>query len=432
MQSPALTPDRFWTRHQRKVLFVVKSANLGLITIYQFLLIYVLTRTVGAEVYPIVVLLASIGNYILSTDLGFSGYVYALVRERFVRGGVGETHGFINAALNLYLFIPTVALIGAAFVIPATLHWTPLLLFGLVIYFASIIFSLPWQMVRSIMLAVDGFLLMESLEFVRRLTLVVLAAAMLAGLSFTGFAAGCVIAWVIAFGAAFMALRHHGIALRPLSPRQLFAFVAENRGKVARTGSFGAMEFVLYNFPYLLIPALGLGGHSLVFFDLFYKVTRFCGVAYNVPIETLLPFQTRAWHEGRKDEVRRIRWQMIGLCTPIFLAAAALLLLFGEQFFHLLLHDFPPVEPGLIHAMVAMMFLIMLQCTTGSFLVGIGRYETLVRVATAALGLSAAIALAGFVFRLSAAQLMVFYVVGYGVYAGIYRAAFSRLLRSSP
>jgi len=68
-------------RYQRQVLFLAKALNLGLITVYQFLLIYVLTRAVGASVYPFVVFLASIGSYILSTDLGFSGFVYARVRK---------------------------------------------------------------------------------------------------------------------------------------------------------------------------------------------------------------------------------------------------------------------------------------------------------------------------------------------------------------
>lgn len=427
-------PERvpFWSTHQRKVLFIVKALNLGLITAYQFVLIFVLTRTVGPAVYPTVVLLASVGNYILATDLGFSGYVYAYLRERFVRTGLTGTHDFIAASLNLYLLIPSAAVVVAAFVIPVTLPFAPDLLIALVIYFASVIFSLPWQMIRSIMLAIDAFLLMETLEFFRRLILLVLVVSMLFGLSFMGFAIACLVTWLLAFGAAFLAFRRRGIHLRVLPPRRLFAFVNENKGKVARTGTFSAMEFVLYNFPYLLIPALGLGSHLLVFFDLFYKVTRFSGVAYNVPIETLLPFQTRAWHEGRRDDVRRLRRQMILLCLPIFLVAATALLFFGKQFFDLLLDDFPDVESGLIYAMIAMMFLILLQATTGTFLVGVGRFDTLVRLGTVALGLSAAIAGAAIVFRLEGPQLLVLYLVGYAGYTFLYRRAFTRLLRSAP
>lgn len=420
---------RFVSRHERRLLFGIKSTNLVLITVYQFGLIFALTRTVGVEVYPTVVLLASVGNYILGTDLGFSGYVYAHVRERFIRSGVGSTGSFINASLNLYVLIPLVALVVAALVIPAAVHLSSELVLALVVYFASIVFSLPWQMVRSVMMAIDRFMLMETLEFGRRLVLVVLVAAMLAGLPFLGFALVCVGLWVLAFIAAFVALHRRGVPLRPLAPRPLARFAVDNRRNVAKTGAFGGMEFVLYNFPYLLIPALGLGGHSLVFFDLFYKVTRFAGVAFNVPIETLLPFQTRAWHQGDLAEVRRLRRQMMLLCVPLFLIAAAVLLLFGKPFFALLLHDFPVVDDGLLYAMVAMMLLILVQATTGTFLVGIGRYDTLVRVGFGALVLAVVLAVVGLVFHPGAGILLLLYVLGYGAYAWLYRAAFSRLLR---
>jgi O-antigen/teichoic acid export membrane protein len=420
---------RTWIKHQRPVLFTIKLVNLALITIYQFFLIYVLTRTVGPEIYPVIVLIASVGNYILSADLGFSGYVYAHVRERFVLGTMADVKKFIVSSLNFYFLIPVVAFIGAALVIPIVSDWPPLTVVGLIIYFASIIFSLPWQMIRSIMLAIDAFLLMEAIEFFRRLLLVILAIAMLAGLPFPYFAAACLLTWVLAFGAAFAALHHHGILVFLMAPKQLLSFVLLHRGKVARTGSFGMMEFTFYNFPYILIPALGLGGNALIFFDLFFKVTRFCGIAYSVPIETLLPYQTRAWYEGRKDEVRHIRSKMILLCLPIFLIASALLLLFGELFFNLLLHNLYAISFEIIYMMIAMMFLILLQCTTGTFLVGIGKYETLVKISTVALGLSCMIALASFIFHFDIIQMLFIYVASYGVYAGIYRLAFKNLLR---
>lgn len=419
---------RFWTTHQRQVLFSIKSANLGLITLYQFGLIFALTRTVSTDVYPVIVLLASIGNYILGTDLGFSGFVYAHIRERFIRGGLKETHEFINSSINLYMAIPLIAFVGAAIVIPFTVHFSTELVVAMIVYFATIVLSLPWQMLRSIMMAIDGFMLMETLEFFRRLVLVLLVGSLLVGMTFTGFAFACLGAWVVAFGSAFIALHRRGVPLRALAPRPLVRFAVHNRGNVAKTGAFGGMEFVLYNFPYLLIPALGLGGHTLVFYDLFYKVTRFSGVAYNVPIETLLPFQTRAWHEGRLDEVKRLRRQMMLLCLPIFAVAAVLMLFFGRWFFGVLLNDYPPVSNGLVYLMVAMMLLILVQATTGGFLVGVGRYDTLVRVGFGALALAVIIALAGFLLRLPAGDLLVMYVVGYGLYALLYRLAFSRLI----
>lgn len=429
-QAPA-PRSGFWSSHQRHILFGLKSSNLGLITLFQFLLIFTLTRTVGAEVYPIVVLLASVGNYILGTDLGFSAFVYSHIRERFVRREMTETHEFINSSINLYLAIPTIALIGAAIIIPATVHQSGHLVLALVVYFASIIFSLPWQMMRSIMMAIDGFMMMETLELVRRLVMVLLVVSMLLGLPFTVFAFACMGAWVMAFGSAFIALGRRGIRLHVLTPRKLVSFSVGNRRNVARTGAFGGMEFVLYNFPYLLIPALGLGGHTLVFFDLFYKLTRFAGVAFAVPIETLLPFQTRAWHEGRLPEVRKLRRQMLLLCLPIFAIASILLLFFGRWFFHVLLHGYPTVNPGLVYAMVAMMFFIMLQATTGTFLGSIGRFDTLVRIGTFALALALVVAGLGFFFRIGAGPLLVVYVIGYGVYAFIYRNSFSRLLRNA-
>jgi len=416
-------------RFEQRLLFCLKSASLTLITLYQFLLIAALVRSLGADLFPWVILLAAVGNYVLNADLGFGGYVYAFLRERHVQGRTDETHALIAASLTIYFSIPGVATLFAAAVVPLAFDISAYMTAGVIVFFGTVVASLPWTLIRRVATALDLFLTMEVIEVARRLVFLLLAAMMLFGLPFPLFAFLCAFSWCAAFLIVLIALRRRGVALSFAGVRDVLRFLSENKTHVLRTGGFTGLEFVFFNFPYILIPALSLAPAAIVLFDLFYKVMRFSRVAYNVPIETLLPYQTRAYYEDRLQKVRRYHALMVLISLTIFLAATSVLFFFGQSFFALLIDNFTHVDDSLIYIMIAGMFSCLIQVTSGTFLVAIGAYATLLRISVIAAAMMLGVLGSTLLFSLSFVNFMAIYVVVYFCYSLIYLVTFDLALR---
>ena len=173
------------------------------------------------------------------------------------------------------------------------------------------------------------------------------------------------------------------------------------------------------------------GPAYVVAFDIFYKVTRFGGVAYNVPIETMLPAQTRAFHSGDVGAVRRYRHQALLLGALPLAGAAAFLLLFGQRFFGVLLNHSHPIDPALRYVMVAMLAAMLLQMTAGAFMVGIGRYRAMTRIAMLTTSLMALAVGATIVLKLDFFTFMMLYVLAYCVHAALFHRAFAHDTQAS-
>lgn len=431
MMQPSDGRVSFSARHTKKFLLLLKVANLGVITAYQFALIFVLIRTVGPTLYPWLIFMAAIGNYVLNADLGFSGFVYADVRRHFIEGLLPSRLGFVNHAMLIYIGIALSASMVAAVAIALLPGLGVALKIALSLYFLATVIGLPWTLMRRIATAVDQFVAIEIVELARRIAMLILVAAMLKGLGFIEFAALSVIMWIVAFAAALTLIARRGIRLRRSSARVLAGFLAENRSSLFLTGGLTGLEFAIYNFPYLLIPVLFGSAAPLVVYDLFYKICRFGGTAFGVALETVLPFQTRAYHAGNLHDVSKHQRGAIALGLLPLLVASTLLLMFGQRMFAALLNHAVPIDREMTWTMVGMLIAILFQASAGTFLVAIGQFRRITRLTMGATIGMAVLAIVTFVLRLSFDTFMVVYVGIYALYAIAYQTLFHRVVVSS-
>lgn len=403
----------------------VKVVSLGLLSIYSFEIIYVLVRILPLGFYPWMVLLTSVGAYVLAVDLGFSNYVYAIVRRDFLLGEDAGSEAIVAESACIYLLVAIVASAIAA----AVIFWvvpTGLRL-ALTVYFVTIVLPLPWMLIRRAAAAVDLFLEIETIECVRRAVVCLLAAAMLGGFGLTAFSLASLATWVAAMAGAWFILRRAGFHLRPASLASLVAFLKSNAEGIWKSGGFGALEFVIYNFPYVAIPLIYHGPQDLVAFDLFVKVSRFGGAAYSIPAEVFTPPQTRAHYRADVEGVaryQRLTW-LVGL-APLALASLFLLFL-GGPLFDRLLANTHAVDPLVRVAMVAMLACLLLQSSSGGFLLSVGRYDEISRVAILSVTLMACLVLATILIGLSFPIFLMLYVGVYLFHAVLFQSVFSQV-----
>lgn len=423
------TPRR-WRLPQKQVLFVLKTLNLAVITVYSFALVYVLVRVLSLALYPTAVIMSSIGAYVMATDLGYSGFLYYRLRQSFLKGS-SEDHA-VSEVLTLYGAVT----LGSALLMAAAL----MLLFdlptaaraGLSVYFLSLVMALPWVLLRRVAAAVDLFLQFEAYELARRVFFLAMALAMLAGLPFLVFSLICLLAWAVAFAAVFRLLRSRGIPVRPSPPPAILRHLRQNWRDVGHSGALTVIEFAIYNSPYLAIPFLFHDKITIVAFDVFYKVVRFGGVAYGVPAETLLPSQTRAYYAGDRRGVLRTFYANLLLGAVPLAAATALVLLFGNTLFTVLLSKSGIVDESLRIAMVMMLAAMLFQNSAGTFLLSTGNYRSLSRIALLTMILVGAAMAATWTASLPFETFMFAYVGIYCLHALLYCLYLWRFMKRPP
>src|SRR5688572_30757338 len=132
-------------QQRRKLLMFLKAVNLGLVTLYSFVLIYVFARILPVEFYTQVVFIASTANYVLAADLGFSAFLYASVRREFVAGQLAGSHDNISTSLSIYLSVVLVAIVAVGVLMAADGSISDQEL-SLALYFAAVVPGLPWTL----------------------------------------------------------------------------------------------------------------------------------------------------------------------------------------------------------------------------------------------------------------------------------------------
>ena len=207
----------------------------------------------------------------------------------------------------------------------------------------------------------------------------------------------------------------------------LVSHIINNKSHIAKSGRFTILEFIVYNYPYLILPFVFHATQAIIAFDVFYKIVRFGTVAFAVPAETFLPYQTRAYYEGRQDVVTGYAKRVMALGLMPLIAASTILLVFGGEMFHHLLKHAAVITISLRVAMVGMLAAMLFQTASGTFLVGIGEYVGLGRVATITACLMAALVV---VCRATGSTFEVFiggYVAVYAIHAIMFQLYFRRL-----
>jgi hypothetical protein len=413
----------------QRAFFILKALNLILITTYSFELVYVLVRVLSLKFYSIAVFISSLGVYVMATDLGYSGFVYSRIRQSFLRPG--EPHESLAEAFVIYVAIALVSAAAVAVGIEFVVNVPFGVRIALSLYFLSIVIALPWGLIRKIAAAVDLYLQFEIIEFVRRLFFMIVAALMLAGLPFSSFSAICLLAWSVAVAYAIrMLYKRRGIALIKTSSAKILQHVLANYGNLWRSGSLTLIEFVIWTFPYIVIPILFTEKTFIVAFDVFFKVVRFGATSYSVPAETFLPPQTRAFYLRNWKGVARYYVLVLLIGAVSLFVAVGVLLGFGDRIFAVLLSHGDIIDKSMRISMAAMLAAVLFQAAAGCFLVGTGHYAQPTRLASVTLTIMASVVVSTWGLQLSFSSFMKLYVLVYFVHALFYTALLFRLLGS--
>ena len=413
----------------RNAFLVLKAFNLVVITAYSFELIYVLVRILSADLYPVAVLISSLGVYIMATDLGYSGFVYYRTRQSFLDRGA--PHGSEAEVFVLYSAITVAAALAMAIGLEVFSSIPAGLRIGLSLYFFSIVLALPWGLLRRIAAAVDLYLAFELFELIRRLFFFASAASMLAGLPLAAFGGLCLAAWAVAFTVAIgMLRRRRGMVLTTSSAAAVRQHIRLNYRNIVHSGLLSLIEFVIYNYPYIALPLLYSDKSFIIAFDIFYKVIRFGAVSYSVAAETFLPSQTRAFYA--KDTVRVMRHYRTVILLGLLPLGVSLLVLFGfgDRVFTILLSRGGVIDLSLRVSMAVMLIAMLLQSSAGTFLLGTGNYRQLSRLALISLGLMAGLVAGTWALGLSFHSFMSVYVAIYIVHTVIYTVYMVQFLQS--
>jgi hypothetical protein len=386
-------------------------------------------RVLSLNFYPIAVFISSLGVYVMATDLGYSGFVYYRLRQSFL--GTGEPYESLAEAFLIYVAVALVAAAAVAVGIKFVPNLPPDIRLALSLYFLSIVLALPWGLARKIAAAVDLYLSFEIIEFARRLFFMIVAALMLAGLPFISFSVICLLAWAVAIACAVHMLhRRRRIVLVKSSRAKILLHVLANYRNIWQSGSLTLIEFVIWTFPYMVIPFLFTDKSFIVAFDIFFKVVRFGATSYSVPSETFLPPQTRAFYLRDRAGVTRYYLVVVLIGALSLSIAIGVLLGFGDRIFTVLLSRGGVIDKSMRVSMAAMLAAVLFQAAAGSFLVGTGNYAWPTRLASITLTLMASVVVSTWGLRLSFGSFMNLYVLVYFVHALFYTALLFRLLGS--
>jgi O-antigen/teichoic acid export membrane protein len=420
--------------HSSLSLFALKGLNTALTAISNFVLAYVLVRTLGLGSYAVIAGLLAIAALVVQSDLGIAGLTFFKLRSHYLgepnkREAIRDDQDLVVTIVTIYAAIGViaVAMLGLALiagVVPAKPHGVAYLLI-----FAGAVCALPRMALRVAVNARDGFVWTEGIDLGRRIALLGVTVAMLLGLSFVAYGALSLSMWVMSIAAMLWCAHVYGFTVkRGAFPRGLRLLRREVRG-VRATVLLSSADFIISVFPYYLLSAIS-DASAIVAFDMFYKVTRFAAMSYLIGAETVLPHQTRAVHSGNGAGLGRATATgfMLGLLPMI--AGVFAIALFGEKIFGVILNHNGIVTPIMRAAICAMLVFMLIQTTCAIVLIGVGKFEALARRACVTLAGMVLISTLMVLFHWSIDTFIVAYVVVYGIGSLLYAECWYSLNRS--
>ncbi|MBR1231869.1 hypothetical protein [Bradyrhizobium sp. AUGA SZCCT0182] len=420
--------------HSWPALLVLKGLNAALMAVSNFVLAYVLIRTVGLESYAFIAGLLAVAALVVQCDLGITVLTFSELRSHYLseahkrKANQGD-HDLVRATVTIYTAIAAIAvtILGVALIagiVPVAHHGIAYFLI-----FAGAVCPLPRMPLRAAINARDGFVWTEGVDLVRRVAILAVTIAMLFGLSFVAYGALSLFIWVTSIAALVWLARPHGFALQSGVFFKGLLFLRRKFRKARAAVVSSSAEFVISIFPYYLLSATG-DGSAIVAFDMFHKVSRFAMVTYLIGAETALPHQTRALHNANASGLGRATAAgfLLGL-LPMTLGIVAVSM-FGERIFGTILNHSGIVSPTMRTALCAMLVFMLIQTTCAFVLVGAGKFEALARRANITLAGMVLISALMFLFHWSIDTFIVAYVCVYGGGALLYAACLYSLSRS--
>ncbi|MBR1156016.1 hypothetical protein [Bradyrhizobium sp. JYMT SZCCT0428] len=420
--------------HSWLALLVLKGLNAALTAVSNFVLAYVLVRTIGLESYAFIAGLLAVSALVVQCDLGIAVLTFSELRSHYLseahkRKANQDDHDLVLAIVTIYSAIAAIAVatLGVAFfagIVPVAHHSIAYFLI-----FAGAVCPLPHMPLRMAINARDGFVWTESVELARRVAILAVTIAMLFGLSLVAYGTLSLLIWVTSIAALVWLARPHGFALQSGVFLEGVLFLRRKFREARAAVVLSSAKFVISIFPYYLLSATG-DGLAIVAFDMFYKVSRFAMMTYLIGAETVLPHQTRALHNENAFGLGRATAAgfLLGL-LPMTLGVVAVSM-FGERIFGTILNHSGIVSPTMRMALCAMLVFMLIQTTCAFVLVGAGKFEALARRASITLAGMALISALMFLFHWSIDTFIVAYVCVYGAGALLYAECLYSLSRS--
>jgi O-antigen/teichoic acid export membrane protein len=415
-------------------LFVLKGLNAALTAVSNFVLAYVLVRTLGLDSYAIIASLLAIAALVLQSDLGIGGLAFFKLRSHYLEAPNGrvahrDDQDLVATIVAVYVAIGiiAVAMVGVALivgVVPVKPHGVAYLLI-----FAGAVCALPRMALRVAINARDGFIWTEAVDLGRRIALLGVTIAMLLGLSFVAYGAVSLSVWVLSIVVMLWLAHVYGFTLKGGAVlRGLRLLKREVRG-VRATVLLSLADFMITMFPYYLLSATREAS-AIVAFDMFYKVTRFAAMSYMIGAETVLPHQTRAVHSGNGAGLGRAT--AIGFTVGLLPMSVGIVAIavFGEKIFGVILNHNGIVTPIMRTSICAMLVFMLIQTTCSIVLIGVGKFEALASRACVTLAGMLLISTLMVLFHWSIDIFIVSYVVVYGLGALLYAECWYSLNRS--
>jgi O-antigen/teichoic acid export membrane protein len=420
--------------HSSLVLFALKGLNSGLTAISNFVLAYVLVRTIGLGSYAVIASLLAVAALVLQSDLGITGLTFFKLRSHYLaesgkHGASQDDRDLVVTIVTIYIAIGVISVVILGITLAVGLVQVAPHGVAYLLVFAGAVCALPRMALRVAINARDGFVWTEMVDLGRRTAILGATVAMLRGLSFVSYGAFNLLAWVLSIAALIWLARLYGFA--PKSGaflRGLLLLRREVHG-IRATVLLSLADFIISVFPYYLLAAVR-DATAIVAFDMFYKVTRFAVMSYSIGAETVLPHQTRAVHNEDAAGLTRATAKgfLIGL-LPMTSGIAAIAM-FGEKIFGVILNHNGIVSPVMSIAICAMLAFLLIQTICQIVLIGVGKFEELARRSCITLAGMAAISTLMVLFSWSIDAFVVAYVIVYGAGSLLYAECFYSLIRS--
>ncbi|CAL78476.1 hypothetical protein; putative membrane protein, putative permease of the major facilitator superfamily (COG0477) [Bradyrhizobium sp. ORS 278] len=415
-------------------LVALKGANSALNAVTNFLLAYVLVRSIGIESYAVIASLLAVAALVVQSDLGITGLTFFKLRSHYLaesgaRAATPDDQDLVVTIVTLYIAVGLVAILVLGLALMSGILQVGIYAVPYLLIFAGAVCALPRMALRVAINARDGFFWTEAVDLVRRLASLAVTLAMLTGLSFESYSAISLGVWSVAICALLWLARIHGFAPRKGALRRgLTLLRAEIRG-VGATVLLSLSDFVIGVFPYYLLAA-SRDAAAVVTFDMFYKVTRFAVLSYLIGAESVLPQQTRAMHHA--DAVGLMRATAKGVLIGLLPMLAGIIAIagFGEQIFGVILNHAGIVSPVMRIAICAMFAFMLVQTTCQIVLIGIGRFEELARRSCLTLAVMVVISVLMVVLNWTTDTFIVAYVVAYGVGSLLYAQTLYSVIRA--
>jgi O-antigen/teichoic acid export membrane protein len=420
--------------HSSLVLFTLKGLNFALTAVSNFVLAYVLVRTIGVESYAVIASLLAVAALVLQTDLGITGLAFFQLRSHYLtEAGKSEAtrndRDLTATIITIYISVALVSIMLLGITLAAGLVNVGPYSVAYVLLFAGAVSALPRMALRVAVNAREGFVWTEIVDLGRRSGILGATIAMLLGLSFVWYSVLNLLAWLSSIAALIWLTRIYGFSPdRGWLLRGLRLLRPELRG-IRATVLLSLADFIIAVFPYYLLAAMR-NATAIVAFDMFYKVTRFAIMGYLIGAETALPHQTRAVH--KKDATRLASITAKAVVVGLFpmLAGIVVIAFFGENMFAIILNHDEIVSPLMRLAICSMLAFGLIQTTCQIVLIGVGQFEELARRAGITFAGMVLISALTILFHWSMDAFMIGYVIVYGAGSLLYAECFYSLCRT--